>query len=186
MGQYYKACLINEKEIKIISPSGWKMMEHSWYGNHDMLRVEKLLSEAHYRVIWLWDYSQCAAFAWDSCLQPEKEWDEDYGDSALLKHEPNKVYYLVNHTRQEYINMNKQEVNDDLKDNYWDVVHPLWLLCRADTEEAGGDYHSETNQDLLWIWCGDEISVEIYDWDRDEEFKYFEYEDKTDIYFFKE
>ena len=53
MGQYYKACLINDNGIKIIRPSGWKMMEHCWYGNIGMERVEKLLNEEHYRVIWL-------------------------------------------------------------------------------------------------------------------------------------
>jgi hypothetical protein len=53
MGQYYKAALIREDEIKVISPSGWKMMEHCWYGNTDMKRVEKLLSEKKWRVIWV-------------------------------------------------------------------------------------------------------------------------------------
>ena len=135
-----------------------------------MRRIEKLLAEEHYRVIWLWDYSQCAAFAWGSNLRPEKGWEDDYKEEELLKHEPDKIYYLVNHSRKEYINMNKQEVNKDLEDAWHNVVHPLWLLCRAETEEAGGDYHSEINQDLLWLWCGNEISVEIYNWDRDEEF----------------
>jgi hypothetical protein len=53
MGQYYKVCLIKEDKIKVISPSGWKMMEHCWYGNHDMERIEKLLSEDKYKVMWI-------------------------------------------------------------------------------------------------------------------------------------
>ena len=187
MGQYYKACLIKEDKIKVISPSWWKMMEHCWYGNHDMERIEKLLSEDKYKVMWIWDYSQCAWFVWwDTPLQPEKPWEDYYKPDDLLKLDVDKKYYLVNHSKKEYINMTKQRMNPDLEDNYWWVVHPLWLLCRADTEEAWWDYHSEVNQDLLWIWCWDEIKVEIYDWDRDEEFKYFEYEDKTDVYYFKE
>lgn len=191
MGQYYKAALIREDEIKVISPSGWKMMEHCWYGNTDMKRVEKLLSEKRWRVIWVWDYSQCAAFVWGSCLQPEKEWEDDYEPDELLEMDMDdvnieKVYYLVNHTRKEFINMTRQRINKDLDDGQGFVVHPLPLLCRAETEEAWWDYHSEINQNLLWIWCWDEISIDIYDWLREDEFKYFEYQDKTDVYFFKE
>ena len=187
MGQYYKACLINDNGIKIIRPSGWKMMEHCWYGNRGMERVEKLLNEEHYRVIWLWDYSPCAAFAWDSPLEEEDLcYDDEYEEWYTLEHKADKIYYLINHTRKEYICMNKQEVNEELMDNYKNVVHPLWLLCRADTEEAGWDYHSEINQDLLWIWCGDEINVLEADDYKDTSLQELGYEDKTDVYFFKE
>lgn len=185
MGQYYKACLVSEDEIKVIVPSGIKMMEHCWYGNKGMERVEKLLSEKHYRVMWLWDYSPCASFVWNSPLKEDEE-DVSNEEFDLLEHKPDKVYYLVNHTRMEYINMTKQEHNDDIKDNYWDVVHPLWLLCRLETEEAWWDYRSEINQHLLWIWCWDEISVLEVDWEREIELDYYKYQDRTNVYFFKE
>lgn len=187
MGQYYKACLISPTEdIKVISPKGWKLMEHSWYWNPDMCRVEKLLSEKHYRVIWVWDYSQCAAFAWESNLKPEKERCEEYEEWEILEHKDGKVYYLVNHSCRQYINMTQQEHDDALKDQWEWVVHPLSLLCRADAESAGWDYHSDINQHLLGLWCWDEISVLEVDSSRDEEFKYFEYQNMTDVYFFKE
>lgn len=187
MWQYYKACLIKSDEIKVIYPSGCKMMEHCYYDNKDMQRVEKLLTENKWRVMRIWDYSQCYGFVWgDSPLKPEKEYDEYYNPNDLLRMDINKTYYLINYTRKEYINMTKQRMNEDIEDGYGFIVHPLPLLCRVDSEDAWGDYRSEVNKDLLWLWCSDEIGIEIYDWNRDEEFKYYEYEDKTDIYFFKE
>ena len=187
MWQYYKACLIHEVSgIKIIEPSGCKLMEHSWYGNADMLRVEKLLSERRHKVIWMGDYAQCAAFVWWSDLKPEKERDVDYKDDEILQHQDGKVYYLINHTRCEYINMTAQENNSGLKDKWDGVIHPLPLLCRADTEEAGGDYHWDINHELQGIRCGDEIAVLEVDADRAESFKQLGYTDKTDVYIFKE
>ena len=165
-------------------------MEHSWYGNKDMLRVEKLLTESRYKVIWVGDYAQCAAFVWWSDLKPEKEWDKEYTEDEILEHKEGKVYYLINHTRCEYINMTAQENNPDLGNNYWSfgnwVIHPLPLLCRADTEEAGGDYHGEINHGLQGIWCGNEIAVLEVDADRAADFKQLGYADKTDVYIFKE
>jgi hypothetical protein len=73
------------------------------------------------------------------------------------------------------------------EDQYGWVVHPLPLLCRVETEEAWWDYHSQfPNYDKLWEWCGDEISVEVYDWERTEEFEYFGYKDMTNVYYFIE
>ncbi|MBO7693680.1 MAG: hypothetical protein J6T10_13760 [Methanobrevibacter sp.] len=49
--------------------------------------------------------------------------------------------------------MTQQEHDDALKDQWEGVVHPLSLLCRADTETAGGDYRSDINEHLLGLWC---------------------------------
>ncbi|MBO7694881.1 MAG: hypothetical protein J6T10_19875 [Methanobrevibacter sp.] len=57
------------------------------------------------------------------------------------------------------------------------------MLCRAETEEAGGDYHSEVGVENIGRWCGDEIYVMEKD-QATEELKY--YDDMTDVYFFKE
>lgn len=187
MGQYYKACLITENNIKVIRPDGRKMMEHSWYWNTAMKRIEKLLLWKPHRVVWVWDYSQCAPFVWTY----QNEYEEHYGwedkdeDLDLLNREEGKEYVLINNFRKEYINMTKQENNEDLFQGRWNnVIHPLWLLCRAETEEAGGDYHSDINQDLLWIWCGDEIWVS--ELTPEIEATLENYEDKTDIYTFCE
>jgi len=189
MGQYYRIALIKEDEVKVIRPDWIKLMEHARYGNKSMQRVEKILSEWHYRPLWIWDYCQAAPFLWcyewfeeeDCFYNTEEDWERNW----ILKREEWKVYYLVNHTRKQFIDMWRQEKK--YKDDYWYCVHPLALLCRVDTEEAGWDYHSQfPNFNKQGIWAGDEIWVSVYDWERLEEFKYFDYKDVTDILYFRE
>ena len=185
MGQYYKAMLLNKDWGKIYELNWWKMMEHSWYGNGDMTRIEYILSKCRSNVFWVWDYSQMAPLCWWDYVPFEKE-EIEYVDFRL-EHKEDKIYYLINHTKQQYINMTEQENNEWLRDWEKRVVHPLWLLCRADTEEAGWDYHSQfPNYDKQGYWCWDMISVMEVNWDRTEEFKYFNYKDMTSELWFVE
>lgn len=196
MGQYYKAVALSEKAIHIISPCGYKLMEHSRYWNRAVARIEKLLTNKPYRVMRIWDYSECAPFVWhykwqddwtvfiEDEFKMEKEWNVD--DRNVLEREPDKIYYLINETRHEYINMNKQEVNKDLLDEYEWVVHPLPLLTRARTQEAWWDYHWEMNQDKLWLWCWDLISIRVVDEPIDDVLQSDNYQDMTKVLTFKE
>lgn len=192
MGQYFKAALVDtEWNVKVVNLNGWKLMEHSWYWNHSMQRVEKLLYREARNVYWIWDYSIMSSFVWKHKFEDEEDkqrWEERYSDSEILKRNWWDYYYLVNLYSHEFINMTKQEMNKELQNGYWDVVHPLWLLCRAETEEAWWWYYSDTNREHIWKWCWDEIT--IYHWDDWKELeprlleKWFK--DMTDIYFFKE
>lgn len=187
MGQYYRAMLLDKNWPKVYKLNGRKMMEHSRYGNGDMERIEYVLSKNQAHVFWVWDYSNMSALCWWD-YKPFEEEEIEYEDKKL-EHKEGKVYYLVNNTKKEYINMTAQENNEKLRDNENDkwVVHPLWLLCRAETEEAGWDYHNQfPNFDKQGYWCGDLISVMEVDWDRTEEFKYFNYRDMTDVLYFIE
>lgn len=187
MGQYYRAMLLDKNWPKVYKLNGRKMMEHSRYGNGDMERIEYVLSKNQAHVFWVWDYSNMSALCWWD-YKPFEEEEIEYEDKKL-EHKEGKVYYLVNNTKKEYINMTAQENNEKLRDNENDkwVVHPLWLLCRAETEEAWWDYHNQfPNFDKQGYWCGDLISVMEVDWDRTEEFKYFNYRDMTDILYFIE
>lgn len=160
MGQYYKACLIKKDNVKVITPDWMKIMEHSWYGNTIMRRVEKLLFNNPTRVMWVWDYSQAAPFCWEYKWDDEEDWfNRSYSEFDLLSKEIDKNYYLINHSKECYINMTMQEVSKEFQDWDWRVVHPLSLLTRVDSEEAWGDYHPELNKDKLWIWCGDLLEV---------------------------
>ena len=190
MGQYFKAALINEEwHVKVVNLDWWKLMEHSWYGNTTMQRVEKLLYREAMNVYWIWDYSIMSGFVWKHKFEDEeaKEWDHKYKDDEILKRKWWDYYYLVNKYSKEFINMTKQEMNKDLESICW-VVHPLPLLTRAETEEAWWGYHSDIWREYIWKWCWDMIS--IYHWEDWMELEpYFEdhwYEDMTDIYFFKE
>lgn len=198
MGQYYKAVAITDDSVHIIVPEWLKIMEHSYYGNRVVERMEYLLSKQPRRVMRVWDYSQAAPFAWtfkrktdiekwiyvDDLCEIYKSWKID--NFTVLKRDPDKIYYLRNITRNEYINMNKQEVNKNIQDRMWWIVHPLPLLCRMDTEEAWWDYHSETNKDKLWLWCWDLITIDVVDNPIDEQLSADGYKDMTDILYFKE
>ena len=192
MGQYFKALLINEEwKAKVINPSGWKLMEHSWYWNHSMMRIEKLLYREAKNVMWIWDYSIMSSVVWKYKFEDEEDkmrGEERYLDSELLQRKEWDYYYLVNHFSHEFINMTKQEMNKDYQNSYWRVVHPLPLLTRAETEEAGWGYYSEINREYIWKWCWDMISIyHGEDWvelEKRLEEKWFK--DMTNIYFFKE
>lgn len=188
MGQYYKAVLITEKNVKIIEPNGYKMMEHCYYGNNTMARVEKLLLNNPQNVIWLWDYAPCASFIWEY-----RQWDDVENlyaeEKDVLKHSKNKNYYLLNYTRREYINMTKQEMNEKLEDNRFNIVHPLWLLCRADSQEAWWDYRSAIWRENIWLRCWDKIWVICTDKEIEKSWIKItddERTDCTDVLYFKE
>lgn len=189
MGQYFKAALVdNEGNVKVINLDGWKLMEHSWYDNRSMQRVEKLLYREARNVYWIGDYSIMSSLVWKHKFEDEEEKhrEDRYSDGEILHREWWDYYYLVNHYQKEYINMTKQEMNPKLQNGYWRVVHPLPLLTRAETEEAWWGYYSEVGREHIGKRCGDEIS--IYH-DKDELEPWFiekGYKDMTDIYFFKE
>ena len=87
MGQYFKATLIdNEWKVKVVVPSGWKLMEHSRYDNRSMMRVEKLLYREAKNVYWIWDYSIMADLVWKHKFEDEerKSYDERYTDDEVL------------------------------------------------------------------------------------------------------
>lgn len=195
MGQYFKAALIwNEWQVKVVNLNGWKLMEHSWYWNESMRRIEKLLYREAWNVYWIWDYSIMSWFVWKHKFEDEEDkiWDykwESYSEDELLQRNPDEDYFLVNHFSWEFINMTRQEMNKDLReDEKWkNVVHPLPLLTRAETEEAWWWYHSDIGREHIWKWCWDMIS--IMSWKREEMEKALKdnwKKDMTDIYFFKE
>lgn len=192
MGQYYKVALVKETSVKVIEPNGCKLMEHSYYGNLSMRRIEHLLVSDSYRVMRIGDYSEVSPFVWTYKWEDFEDMfvrDEETNKDCLLEHEEWKYYYLVNLCRREFINMKRQEQNENLKDSFWRVVHPLPLLCRTQTEEAGWDYHSEVNADKIWLWAGDKIVVYVSKEPLEEHFtkdKKNWYADMTDILYFKE
>lgn len=181
MGQYYKAVLVdNEWKINVIRPSGWKLMEHSYYWDKTMKLIEKMLDRNAMNVMWIWDYSQVWSLVWKHEFEDEKQlnYDYEFKEDELLERDSKENYYLVNKSRKEFINMTKQEED-------WYKIHPLPLLCSVLTEEACWDYHW-INKEYVWKRAWDIIS--IYHWweEIEQEFIREEYQWMTNIYFFKE
>lgn len=191
MGQYYRVALTdNEWKVKVIQPDGWKLMEHAYYGSRTMKRIEKILYRDAYNVHRIGDYSEVADLVWKFEF-PNMEkisYDRKLSKDEVLEREWWDYYYLVNKFKKEFINMTKQEMREDLQDRYGWVVHPLPILCRASWEFWWGDYYWDAiNQEYMWAWCWDMISVYHNPWmELEEYFKKDWYEDKTDVYFFKE
>lgn len=191
MGQYYKVAMVKETNVKVIEPDWCKLMEHSYYGNLSMRRIEYLLLNDSYRVMRIGDYSEVSSLVWTYKWEDfEDMFRRDENDKEwLLTRDVSKNYYLVNLSRREFINMTKQEMRKDLQDSFWRVVHPLPLLCRTNTEEAGGDYHSEVNHDKIWLRAGDKIIIYASEVELEESFtkdKKDGYTDMTEILYFKE
>lgn len=190
MGQYYKVALVdNEWHTKVITPDGWKLLEHSYYGNNTMRRIEKLIFKQWMNLMWIWDYAQCSSLVWKHTFEDtEAKWyDEIYTDDEILQRDSNKDYYLVNHFTKEFINMTKQEMNKELQDRLGWVIHPLPILCRVDWDHWWGDYTEDMlNGEYLWRRAWDIISIYELPRDYDEQFVKEWYHDKTDVYFFKE
>lgn len=167
MGQYYRVAMINnEGHLKVIKPSGWKLMEHSYYRNRTMQRIEKLLFRNSWNVMRVWDYAECAPFVWKAeCEDTEqRNYDNEYSDEEILERQEYWCYYLVNLFKKEFINMTEQEEK-------WLEIHPLPLLCRMETEEAWGDYHSEYGSEHIGKRAWDMISVYYGTLPLEEEFK---------------
>lgn len=174
MGQYYRASLYDpETKNHLIFKLDWsKMMEHCFYGNESLLKVEKYLLWKTFRVVWMGNYAFCQHYVRDQ--EPNIP-----DDSEELVKEEGKIYFLVNHTRKEFINLNKGETLSE--------IHPLPLLTKADWWMWGGDYRSETNFHYVWEWCGDKIIMYAFEEDVSKcSWWITEYEDCTEKYVFKE
>lgn len=190
MGQYFKAVLVgNEWQLQVVRPDWRKLMEHSFYGSRTMKFIERILYREARNVMRVWDYSIASSLVWKHEVEDEIElnYDADFPPELFLKRDTDLDYFLINKYSYEFINMTRQETNKDLIDSYWDVVHPLPLLTRFETEEAWWWYHSDIGREYIWKRCWDIIS--IWAWKREEYEKALKdnwYKDMTDVYFFKE
>lgn len=191
MGQYYKAVLVDhEWFIQTIQPSGYKMLEHAYYWNETMKRVEKLLLNESYNVMWIGDYSEVWSLVWKHKFPNEEDrnYENPYKESELLERIEWYSYYLINKSKKEFINMTKQQENYDKSELWW-LIHPLPILCKTSWEYSWWDYRPNMqNWEYIGNWCGDIITIYIRknDTDLSKELKAQEYEDMTDIYIFKE
>ena len=185
MGQYYRVLEKEaDKNLKVYNRNiivggkeeymMAKLTEHSWWYNPFVNAIcEKMyLSHHHHQIIWMGDYADQFADDLESNhngLTPKKIklyhtrcWDENRKTFAI----PTTGFtlcdkYLVNHTKQVYIDCTAYYNRCDM-DNGW-CMHPLPLLTCIGNGYGGGDYRSPTSdssEDLIGMWAWDEISIE--------------------------
>jgi len=178
MGQYYKAVLISDDGVKIAHPhyfnNGLKLMEHSWIGNDFVNAVLKHVDNTPTRIAWIGDYadgleSQEYCFA-DGYVNDRDEFmkfykyawgDEkinmiDYSFGSYMLDERHADCYIVNLTRNSYIDMEKY-VAKNAKDGW--CVNPLPLLTAVGNGRGCGDYRGEDACNSVGSWAFDKIYV---------------------------
>lgn len=80
------------------------------------------------------------------------DFDSKYkGDLELQGKETRQYRYLINLSKNEYVDLVKYDTGDT--EDIW-VVHPLPLLCCNSKQRGGGDYHG-VDEELLGIWAYD-------------------------------
>ena len=176
MGQYYKPTILKEDYKNEKQPiecyaytwdfdNGLKLMEHSYVGNYVTRQMEKELATEHYgkRLVWAGDYADENESWKDNDGNPLNVYSlsdfiEEQGES--IKIEPDdyddlKSYrYAVNLDKKEYVKIPRRKKGE------W-VIHPLPLLCADGNGRGGGDFHSETLDQIAAVghWAYDRIGV---------------------------
>ena len=183
MGQYYIPLLIAEDgEVTTLYAhdfdDGLKLMEHSWIGFALVNAVLSLIHNQKKKVAWIGDYSK----GWYECgyskAMPEDfleyykmAWDrsvrEKYRktfisftseDLNLLTTKTKDKGFLVNHDKQQFLDMNEYyEQSADISFLGW-CINPLPLLTACGNGEGGGDYRENCpNFDMCGMWAFDTL-----------------------------
>ena len=176
MGQYYNPIILTKtkKNVKAWAYSQdygncLKLMEHSWKGNNFVDRIAKEIINKPLNIVWAGDYA-------DSELDKEgneRKNKKGYGinlyslckDSKMLPKEDVKIDYdkyrfLVNHDKQEYLDMTELPLTEEY--NGFDYrVHPLPLLTCEGNGRGGGDYRATgRSEKYIGKWARDKVSLE--------------------------
>ena len=64
-----------------------------------------------------------------------------------------EVRYFINHTKNEYVDIAKCPVHEDLG-----AIHPVALLTAIGNEYGAGGYRADKSKELIGRWAGDKLS----------------------------
>lgn len=185
MGQYYRATLYAEKEMKWLSSydtnNGAKLMEHSYIGNYYVMNAEKILFRKPMCVAWIGDYAE-EEDTEDTLLKKmiKKVWNEPDVTAetpTVIRGEFGRIVddnlYLINLSKYEKVDLYEWHTKHT-EPKYGSCVHPLPLLTAVGNGRGGGDYSAESN--FIGYWAGDLIVVVDY---ADEQRDYKSFKDIT-------
>ena len=128
-----------------------ELMGHSWWENPFVNALCTMLYKTPYKVAWV-----------GNCAEKFELYKEVMDDSKETRVVENQTKldgkYLVNHTKQEYINCDSYK-SKAIDSDSW-CIHPLPLLTCIGNGMGDGDYFSKTGADCVGSWCWNIISVE--------------------------
>lgn len=165
MGQYFKPCILNEKNKTTVLTylyshdygDGLKLMEHSYIGNNFVGAFETLIAENPQRVVWGGDYAE-------HCKSRKTNTYERCNDKNIAHPTvPNQdkfqseFVFIVNHTKKEFID--KREV-PEIKGWGDNKIHPLPLMTSEGNGMGGGDFYGKDKNKLIGSWARDIISIQ--------------------------
>lgn len=140
MGQYYLGYTRFEDDalpIEFIweNPSGYKLMEHAYYGDNFINGMCRQIYQNPQRVAWVGDYADdyvdyfandnLAIFSCDNADKIKYVHKQTWGERVLKSKLPtpfdnldkyglsDDIYYLVNHSKKEYIDLRRYLENTE-------------------------------------------------------------------------
>lgn len=174
MGQYYTGYLEQKGEEPFIfnlkvdgEYTLSKLMEHSWWKNDAVNAFCNLIYHNPGKVSWVGDYADTETRLVDKGIITQNRLETIYqramhsdntkGLSKVSFCLDNK--FLVNHTRKEYMDLNRYWEKCEQKG--W-CIHPVPLLTALGNGLGGGDFyiHSRIGYDDVGIWADQELSIE--------------------------
>lgn len=173
MGQYYTPILIEGKKVvglySFHYDNGLRLMEHSWVGNSFVNAVLGMIKDYPMRVAWIGDYSNDEyGDLYEKKIPHDKfmrYYDKAWGDGKrclfvnpvpMEYSDEVRGYYLVNHTRKTYVDMDRYNEDNVFNDGW--VVNPLPLLTACGNGRGSGDYYKKNpDYDKVGAWAFDKI-----------------------------
>lgn len=170
MGQYYNILTKNKNKYTVYDRSVnneymlAKLTEHSWIHNSFMDSICNKLLNNPQRIAWVGDYAD--------------DFEEEDIPNKISKRKLVSLYkkayiklkeqtidekefdytnvYLVNHTKKEFVDMDKY-IKQNIEDGW--CAHPLSLLTALGNGLGCGDY-AGINEEQVGSWAWDKISFE--------------------------
>lgn len=180
MGQYYRPLIIHaDGKLEVLNSIDFdnmqKLMEHSWIGNEFANAAYVLIWNNPCKVAWLGDYAADEVERFSKKAGGKEQFLQYYEEvwknkkkhlvkpSRFKGHDlPNylttetKGTYLINHTQQLYISMERYISDSRYTEDGWVwCISPLPLLT-ACANGAGGSYYG-SSMDVVGSWAFDEI-----------------------------
>ncbi len=153
-----------------------KLTEHSWWRNEFVNAVCLAVYERKEknRIAWIGDYADTFLECMDlktfnglNQMQIKRLCEQAWGCNGISIPPTDFTLdglYLINHTKQEYINCTKYFNASVMHSKYGDwCMHPLPILTCIGNGLGGGDYHSPTDnstEEYIGSWAWNEISIE--------------------------